>query len=112
MAASERRQVVHQSGHVVAGFEQHQATMSVEFSRDVGDGVGEVVVRQLLRVGQDGGFVAVAVQVVEESAQLSTTPLPTTSTRTLASIGGGLKLCWRTTIGAASPAGSIVKSTS
>ena len=28
--------------------------------------------------------------------------------RTLASMGGGLRLCWRTTIGAASPPGSMV----
>ena len=31
-------------------------------------------------------------------------PVPTTSIRTFASIGGGAKLCWRTTIGAPSPA--------
>src|SRR5262245_3133260 len=112
MTAGHHREVMHQSCQVIAGFEQHQATMPVEFSHSVGDSIGELVVRQLLSVGQDGRFVAVAVEVVDESAQLSTTPLPTTSMRTLASMGGGLRLCWRTTIGAASPAGSMVNSTS
>ena len=63
-------------------------------------------------VGQHRHVLAVAAQVVEEPAHVSTTPPPTTSIRTLASIGGGLRLCWRTMIGAASPAGSMVNSTS
>ena len=40
VAAGHRRQVVHQSGHVVAGFEHHEATRPVECSRGVGNGVG------------------------------------------------------------------------
>jgi len=57
-------------------------------------------------------LVPVTAQVVEELAHVSTIPLPTTSIRTLASMGGGLRLCWRTTIGAVSPAGSMVNNTS
>src|SRR5438270_5125569 len=84
-----RRQVVHQSGHVVAGLEQYQTTGPVEPSSGVGDRVGELVIRELLGVRQDRHLLAVGAKVVEESAHVCTTPVPTTSIRTLASMGGG-----------------------
>jgi hypothetical protein len=74
VAARHRRQVAHQSSHVVAGFEQHQATRPIEFLRGVGDRVGELVVRELLRVRQHGHQFAVAAEVVEDPAHARTTP--------------------------------------
>ena len=112
VAGRHRRHVVHQSAQLVAGFDQYQATRPAELSRGVGHGVGELVVRQLLAVRQHRHVLAVGAKVVEEPGHVSTTPLPNTSIRTLASIGGGFRLCWRTMIGAVSPAGSMVNSTS
>ena len=74
VAARHRRQVAHQSGQVVAGFEQHQATRPVEFLRGVGDGVGELVVRELLRVRQHRHLFAVAAQVVQDPAHVEHDP--------------------------------------
>src|SRR5882757_5159050 len=112
MPAGHRSQVAHQSGHIVAGFEQHQATRPTEFLRGGSDSIGELVVRELLGVRQNRHPLAVAAQVVEDPAHVSTIPLPTTSILTLASMGGGLRLCWRTMSSAVSPAGSMVNSTS
>ncbi len=46
VTARHRRQVVHQRGQVVAGFEQHEPARPAEFLCGVGDGFGEFVVRE------------------------------------------------------------------
>src|ERR1700682_800850 len=112
VAARHRRQAPHQSNQVVADFEQHQATGPTDFLRGDGDGFGELVVRELMRFRQHRHLFAVAAQMVQDSAHVSTIPVPTTSILTLASMGGGLRLCWRTMSGAVSPSGSMVRSTS
>ena len=48
MPVDHRREIMHQSGQVIAGFEQYQAARSIEFPGSVGDGVGELAVRELL----------------------------------------------------------------
>jgi len=66
-----------------------------------------------MRFRQHRHLFAVAAQMTQDCAHLSTTPVPTTSILTLASMGGGLRLCWRTMSGGGvSPSGSIVRSTS
>jgi hypothetical protein len=93
VAGGHRGQVVHQSGDVVAGFEQYQAAGPVEVAGGAGDRVGELVIREVLGIRQDRHLLAVGVKVDEQSAHVSTIPMPTTSIRTLASMGGGLRLC-------------------
>src|SRR5262249_39940303 len=107
-----RRQIVHQSGYVVARFEHHQAAGPVERFRGLGNGVGELAVGELLGLGEDRQLLAVSAKVGEKSVHVSRTPLPTTSIRPWEGRGGGLRLCWRTMSGGASPAGSMVNSTS
>ncbi|MDT5187528.1 MAG: hypothetical protein QOI29_5686 [Mycobacterium sp.] len=65
MPAGHRRQVAHQSGHVVAGFEQHEATRPTEVLRGGSDSIGELVVRKLSGVRQHRHPLAAAAQVVE-----------------------------------------------
>ncbi|BBX03323.1 hypothetical protein MMOR_42590 [Mycolicibacterium moriokaense] len=92
MSGRQRTQVVHQSRDFIAGFENHQATRTVERGRSRGNPLRKLTVGQLGGVGEYRDAVAMAAKVVDERAHVKTTPVPTTSMRTFASTRGGSRL--------------------
>src|SRR3954470_23048510 len=112
VTACQRTEIVNQRGKVVACLEQYESARPTQLRGDRGDLLCEFAVAQRGGFGQHSDPIRVFVQMVDEFVHRRATPLPITLMRTLASMDGGSRLCCRTMIGAMSPVGSMVSSTS